>query len=326
MSEYLKNYFNLVENVIKGLKLSAKPEGLYEVVEYCLKNGGKRIRPIMTLMGCELFGGNVKDALSAAVGLELFHNFTLMHDDIMDNAPIRRGQASAYKKYGTNAAILSGDALLALAYDRIIDVPENQLKEIIKVFNNTVKEVCEGQQYDMNFESLNRVSEAEYLNMIRLKTAVLPANCLFIGGLISQKAKEQDLENLYSFGESIGLAFQIQDDWLDVYSDEKLFGKKTGGDILANKKTWLYIKALELADYDMQQVLINAFSGKITSAEEKIKAVKSVYNKLEVSRIAQEKINSYFENALTFLDKIDVSQESKISLREFAGNLMNRAL
>ncbi len=320
------NLLKLINKKIDKLPLLKEPEGLYDAVEYCIKNGGKRIRPVMTIMGCELFGGKAELAMNAAVGLELLHNFTLMHDDIMDEAPIRRGQASVYKKFGTNAAILSGDAMLALAYNHIIDVPKNQLRDILVVFNQTVKEVCEGQQYDLNFENIDNVSEAEYLNMIRLKTAVLPANCLRIGAMISENASKQDLQNLYAFGENIGLAFQIQDDWLDVYSDENVFGKKSGGDIIANKKTWLYIKALELADSNTKKILLDAFSGGITDPEEKIKIVKAAYDELEVSRIALDKINSYFENALSYLNKINVDKTAKTPLKEFSEKLMNRAL
>jgi geranylgeranyl diphosphate synthase, type II len=324
MSNSYNHLLKIVTEKIDNLRFVKEPRSLYEPVDYCLKNGGKRIRPLMTLMGCELFGGKAEDALSAAIGLELLHNFTLMHDDIMDQAPIRRGQPSVYKKWGANAAILSGDAMFVLAYNHILEVPENSLKSILEVFNKTIKEVCEGQQYDLDFESMNDVSEKEYLNMIRLKTAVLPANCLKIGAIISGNATDEDVLNLYNFGEMIGLAFQIQDDWLDIYSDEKVFGKKTGGDIIANKKTWLYIKALSLANKEQKMVLLDAFKNSNISDEEKIMSVKSVYNDLKISEIAVDCINNYFDKALSYLDKISVSEESKKPLRELSKELINR--
>ncbi len=324
MNNNTSKILDLITEKIKSVKLIKEPRSLYEPVDYCLKNGGKRIRPQMTLLGCDLFSGNIENAVNAAIGLELLHNFTLMHDDIMDEAPIRRGQPSVFKKWGTNAAILSGDAMLAVAYSYMMKVPAECLKEVLTVFNNTIIEVCEGQQYDLDFEEKNDVSESDYLNMIRLKTAVLPANCLKIGGLISQKANEEDLFNLYKFGEMIGLAFQIQDDRLDVYANEELFGKKTGGDIIANKKTWLYIKALEIANENQKKSLLDLYSNKTNNNKEKISSVKNIYNNLNIDKLSVEKINYYFDKALLYLGKISVKSESKTPLRMLAKDLLNR--
>ena len=324
MSTNNDDILKIIADRIASIKIVKDPSNLYEPVDYCLKNGGKRIRPQMTLMGCELFNGKIKDAISAAIGLELLHNFTLMHDDIMDEAPIRRGQPSVYKKYGTNTAILSGDAMLALAYNYMLDVPDCISKDIILLFNKTIIEVCEGQQYDLDFETLDNVPEADYLNMIRLKTAVLPANCLVVGAMISKNVTDADLEKLYKFGEMIGLAFQIQDDRLDVYADEKVFGKKTGGDILTNKKTWLYIKALEVAGQTEKDTLIGAFAGKIKNNAEKIKVVKDIYNQLGIEQLSLDKIRFYYEQALLHLESINVDDNAKQPLRDLAKELLER--
>lgn len=325
MSNSVNNLLELITKKINTLSFVKEPEGLYLPVDYCLKNGGKRIRPLMTLLGCELFEGDIDNAVNVAIGMELLHNFTLIHDDIMDEALIRRGEESVYKKWGVNTAILSGDALLALAYEYIANVPEKHLKNVLRVFNKTIIEVCEGQQYDMDFENRNDVTEEEYLKMIRLKTAVLPANCLKIGAMLSGNAQEADLENLYSFGEMIGLAFQIQDDRLDIYADEKVFGKKIGGDIIANKKTWLYIKALEIADNKQKSILTDAINGKFTNNEDKVNAVKSVYYALSIEKLSLEKISSYFDKALYHLNKISVIDDKKKPLRELAKGLLERS-
>lgn len=324
MSTSTDELLKVIADKIAGIKIIKEPSNLYKPVDYCLKNGGKRIRPQLTLMGCELFGGDISKALNAAIGLELLHNFTLMHDDIMDQAPIRRGQPSVYKKWGINAAILSGDAMLALAYNYILDVPEKVLKDVIIIFNKTIIEVCEGQQYDLDFESINNVSEDEYLNMIRLKTAVLPANCLITGAMISENVKASELEKLYKYGENIGLAFQIQDDRLDVYADETVFGKKTGGDILANKKTWLFIKALEVAGKSEKEVLIDAFAGKFENNDKKIEVVKEIYDSLGIEQLSLNKINFYYEEALSYLESISVDDSAKSPLRELAKELLER--
>ena len=308
---------------IGQLGFDREPRSLYEPVTYCLSLGGKRMRPLFTLLGCELFGGKPQQAMPAAIGLELFHNFTLMHDDIMDKAPIRRGKPAVHIKWNANTAILSGDAMFALAYSYMTDVPDQYLREVLGVFNKTVLEVCEGQQYDMDFESLELVSEASYLEMIRLKTAVLPAACLKTGAILAG-ADPDDSERVYRFGECIGLAFQVKDDWLDVFGDEQLFGKKTGGDIVSNKKTWLYIKALELASTQQRQVLHDAFSDRISQPDEKIAAVKGVYQDLDIGNLAMQLMLDYHEQALLFLDEISLPEGADQDLLAVANSLLNR--
>jgi geranylgeranyl diphosphate synthase, type II len=308
---------------IAKMGLDKSPGGLYEPVAYCLKNGGKRMRPVMTLLGCQLFGGDVEKAVPPALGLELFHNFTLMHDDIMDNAPLRRSQPTVHTKWGANAAILSGDVMFALAYKQMLEVPDQVLRKIMELFNQTVIEVCEGQQYDMDFESMDHVSEADYLEMIRLKTAVLPAACLQTGAIIAG-ASDEDAKKLYRFGECVGLSFQLRDDWLDVYGEEAVFGKKSGGDIIANKKTWLTIKAFELAGPGQKELLEKAFSGGIPDPQQKVKQVTGVYNGLGIQELAVQKMEGYYRIAFEHLDGIAVAPEHKEGVATLAKNLLDR--
>ncbi len=307
-----------IEQLVEGLQ----PLELYQPVDYCLSNGGKRIRPLMTLLGCKLFGGDPALAVSPALGLELFHNFTLMHDDIMDNAPIRRGRPSVHVKWNANTAILSGDVLFALAYKHMLDVPDYCLRKTMELFNQTVIEVCEGQQYDMNFESVKEVSEPSYLNMIRLKTAVLPAACLKTGAFIAG-ADSDSAKALYDFGENIGLAFQLRDDWLDAFGDESVFGKKKGGDILANKKTWLYIKAMEIAGPSDKQALKTAFE--INDPREKIFKVLALYQELDIARLAEKKMQSYYHLAFDQLNDIKEADRTTLDeLTSLAEGLLKR--
>jgi geranylgeranyl diphosphate synthase, type II len=308
---------------IDQLDLSREPAGLYAPVAYCLQNGGKRMRPVMTLLACDLFGGDTNQALPAAIGLELFHNFTLLHDDIMDNAPLRRNSPTVHVKWDVNTAILSGDLMYALAYKYVGQVPDAALRPVIELFNRTVIEVCEGQQYDMDFEERNNVSVEEYLKMIRLKTAVLPAACLQAGAIIAG-ASEKDQQAIYQFGEYIGLAFQLRDDWLDVYGDMALFGKKPGGDIIANKKTWLYIHALEMARDDHRKTLQAAFNNEITNDDEKVNTVKDIYNHLDINALAQKSMKEYYIRAFDFLDTIAVPENRKQKLKDLAEMLLNR--
>jgi geranylgeranyl diphosphate synthase type II len=305
-------------------RLDKEPRGLYEPIEYCLKNGGKRIRPLMTLLGCEMFGGRAEEALSPAIGLELFHNFTLMHDDIMDQAPIRRGQPAVHVKWDTNTAILSGDVLFARAYEYMLDVPDHCLRQVMELFSRTVIEVCEGQQYDMDFEKTGRVTEAEYLEMIRLKTAVLPAACLKAGAIVAG-APAVDAEKIYRFGESVGLAFQLRDDWLDAFGDEALFGKKSGGDIVANKKTWLYIKAWELSAPAQRQELDRAYSGAISDPDTKIGRVMGIFNSLGIRELAIQAMETHYQRAFEALDAIEAPAGPKENLRMLAQSLFDRA-
>lgn len=312
-----------IDAAIEKLDFDKQPKQLYAPIEYTLSLGGKRMRPVLCLMANDIFGGKSEDALAAAVGIEIFHNFTLLHDDIMDEAPIRRGKETVYKKWDTNAAILSGDTMMALAYEKIMETPEGKRMEVFNIFNQTAIEVCEGQQYDMNFETAENIGIDDYLEMIRLKTAVLLAGSLKIGA-ISGGADADNAENLYRFGESIGIAFQLKDDLLDVFSDEQTFGKKTGGDILTNKKTYLYLKAFELAKGETLKNLTNLFHKNQKSDEEKIKEVVEIYEKLNVKHYANELIEKYYQQAMSNLERVTVDNFKKTGLIFFAEKLKER--
>ncbi|MDR2906705.1 MAG: polyprenyl synthetase family protein [Bacteroidales bacterium] len=312
-----------IQHIIRTEIISKQPNLLYDPIIYGLSQGGKRIRPLLTLMGCELFGGDVEQALHPAVGVEIFHNFTLLHDDIMDKAPIRRGQPTVYKKWNENIAILSGDGMFAIAYDFLTRTEPNNVQRIIQAFNRVAVGVCEGQQYDMDFEMQEHVSIPEYIEMIRLKTSVLLGGALEIGGIIAH-ASHADLKQLYAFGENIGLAFQLQDDWLDVYSDVDKFGKVHGGDITSNKKTFLYLKALELANDDQSKRLKHYFSSIDFDADEKFNAVLSIYNDLHISEHTKSEMQKYQGMAMNALAQISVSEQAKQPLRMLAEDLLTR--
>ncbi len=283
------------------------------------------MRPLLTLLGCELFCGEAKKALNPAIGLELFHNFTLLHDDIMDNAPVRRGRKTVHVKWNSNTAILSGDAMLAIALDFMTRVDDNLLRGVLEEFNKVVFEVCEGQQYDMDFESTDRVSMSDYIEMIRLKTAVLPASCLKIGAMIGG-ASGVEQENIYKFGENIGLAFQLKDDLLDTFGRQAKFGKRTGGDILANKKTWLFVKAMELASESQRQKLQKAYFSQPTDPEKKIKEVKAIFQQLDLERVGLLQMKEFYAKANENLAAINVPEELKKNLVLLSDELLNREL
>jgi len=310
------------EEKLREERFDGNPHQLYDPIQYMLDLGGKRLRPVLTLMGYGLFGDDLEKALPQAIAIELFHNFTLIHDDIMDNAPVRRGKTTVYKKWDSNTAILSGDTLFALAYQYAQKADSDILGEVLSVFSRTAIEVCEGQQMDLEFEKKNDVSVEEYIEMIRLKTGVLFAASLKIGSLIARASKE-DSETLYKFGEVIGLGFQLQDDYLDTFGDEKIFGKKTGGDIVTNKKTFLYLKALEKADDTTRKQLIDLYS-KTGDDEEKIGTVKNIFRELKVDNDNIELINQYFNESISFLDKLNASDEKKQELRKVAENMIKR--
>jgi len=314
----------VVETALSKENFVTEPEALYQPIEYVMSLGGKRIRPTMCLAGCYLFDDNYNKALATALAVEVFHNFTLLHDDVMDNADVRRNQPTVHIKWDENTAILSGDAMLIKAYQYLSKVDEPVLKSVLDLFSQTAIEVCEGQQYDMEFESRTNVSVDEYLKMIRLKTAVLLAGSLKAGAIIG-KASEDDANYLYEFGENIGLAFQLQDDFLDVYGDEKTFGKAIGGDIVANKKTFLLINALQRASGSLMEELQGWVNVKSFDRDEKIEAVRNIYNQIGVDEIAREKMNEYFEKALSSLEKVNGKESMKKELREFALKLIKRS-
>jgi len=313
----------LISNAVDELNFPEYPGQLYEPISYILSLGGKRMRPALLLMACELFGGDVKVAIPPALAIEVFHNFTLMHDDIMDNAPLRRGKPTVHEKWSDSVAILSGDVMFVKAYKLMIQVKPEILSGVLEVFNKTAVEVCEGQQIDMNFESRGYVSVGEYLEMIRLKTAVLLGGALKIGALIGD-ASTENADLLYQFGENLGIAFQLQDDILDVYGDPEKFGKQVGGDIISNKKTFLLIKALELAQDDDLINLRNWLNKEDFVATEKVEAVKALYNKLNIRNLSEEVMQHYAQLALAAFEKIDVPVENKKTLLNFAEMLVER--
>src|SRR5690606_32587676 len=299
------------------------PNTLYEPIKYFLAIGGKRLRPVLTLLAAELFGATIKEGLPAALAIEMFHNFTLMHDDIMDEAPLRRGRETIHKKWDINTAILSGDATLIRAYQLLAECKPELLAELLKVFNKMAQEVCEGQQLDMDFEKLATVTEEEYLHMIRLKTSVLLGAALEIGAILGG-ADKQDRSNLYTFGVNIGIAFQLQDDILDVYGDPSKFGKQVGGDIIENKKTYLLIHALRLAETQAAQDLSNWLQATSFNAAEKVRAVKDIYDSLAIRPLAEEVKRNFAEKAYKALDAIDVTIDRKQVLKQFAQDLLVR--
>jgi geranylgeranyl diphosphate synthase type II len=300
-----------------------KPAELYQPIHYILSLGGKRIRPALALMACNLFSEDVMSSVKPALAIELFHNFTLIHDDIMDNAPLRRNQPTVHEKWDNNVAILSGDAMQIQAFQLMCEAPLGKLKTLLDIFNATAIEVCEGQQYDMNFAIRNDVSLEEYIQMIELKTSVLLAASLKIGAVCGD-ASENEAQKLYEFGRNLGIAFQIQDDYLDVYADQEIFGKTVGGDIAENKKTFLLIKALELAKGQHAVVLQNAINNHIFDTGEKIKQVRQVYDELNIPPITRKTISDYSDKAFGFLDLVQLPEERKIILRQTALELMNR--
>ncbi len=304
-------------------KYNREPGELYDPIYYVLSQDGKRMRPVLTLLSCDMFGGNIEEAIEAAIGIEIFHNFTLLHDDILDDAPIRRGKETVFKKWNANRAILSGDMMLILAVNHISKVDQSILKDVLYTFNKAAGEVCEGQQYDMNFETAQEVSIKDYLNMIRLKTSVLLAASLKIGAIIAGAGIE-NIEKIYQIGESIGLAFQLQDDLLDVYSKQEKFGKKTGGDILANKKTYLYLKAFELAKGNDLKLLTKYYTEKSIDKESKIKAITELYDQLEVKSHVEREIKNYHSKASTLFAEIIVAEENKKELKKLADKLLKR--
>lgn len=311
------------EDKLKTLSLKKEPYLLYEPIEYLLDAGGKRIRPVMVLMAHNLFSDNINDSLNAAIAVELFHNFTLLHDDIMDNASIRRGRPTVNNKWTDNVAILSGDTMTIMAYEYIIKTPEQYLTKIIPVFNKFAIEICEGQRYDMDYEEQTSVSKKEYIEMIRLKTSVLLAGALEIGAIIGG-AEEEVTKKLYKFGENLGLAFQLTDDMLDTYGNAKIFGKEIGGDITEGKKTYLYISTLENADEDKHDEIISLFNSTHLSKTEKIEKVKECYNKYNAKKSLEDGIQYYYNKAKDILDSIDLPEEKKANLYKFAKQLIER--
>jgi geranylgeranyl diphosphate synthase, type II len=299
------------------------PQNLYEPIHYILKLGGKRMRPVLTLMTTELFDVDYQLALPAALAVEVFHNFSLVHDDIMDDAPLRRGNATVHEKWNTNTAILSGDAMLILAYQYFEKYTTDVFRDLAKLFSKTALEVCEGQQWDVDFETRTDVSIVEYLKMIEYKTAVLVAAAMKMGAIVAETSQE-NANLIYDFGLNLGLAFQLQDDYLDAFGDPKTFGKQVGGDIIENKKTYLYLKALEFASASEKEQLLHLFSIRTNDNTEKISTVKNIFNSTGASQATQQAIQDYTLKAFATLQNISIDNEKKEILRSFGENLMGR--
>ena len=312
----------IVSTEIEKLNWNKEPIGLYAPISYVLSLGGKRIRPALTLMACNLFTDDIEKAIMPALGIEVFHNFTLLHDDIMDKAPIRRGKPTVHVRWNDNTAILSGDVMQISAYQLISMTPEKHLSEVLSLFSTTAIEICEGQQYDVDFEMQDNVTEEEYMEMIRLKTAVLLACALKTGAIIGG-ADKADANALYNFGINIGLAFQLKDDLLDVYGDEATFGKKIGGDILCNKKTYMLIQALNKADATKLETF-KKWLGNHADPDEKIASVTALYNEMGIKEICENKMNFYYQKGITELNKISIDTKKKAELKKIAEKLMSR--
>ncbi|MCF8279934.1 MAG: polyprenyl synthetase family protein [Bacteroidales bacterium] len=311
------------ESYLENNKFKKSPRELYEPSNYILSLGGKRIRPAILLAGHYLFDDEVQNSLPAAFAVELFHNFSLVHDDIMDAAPLRRGQPTVHNKFGLNSGILSGDAMLVLAYESLLQTESSQIVHLIKLFNQMALQVCEGQQLDMNFETRQNVSIEEYLRMIELKTAVLVAVALEIGALIGG-AKKEDAKLLYEFGRNLGIAFQLQDDILDAFGDPKKFGKKTGGDIAQNKKTYLYLKVLEIAPTAMAEKLKALYTSQSMDEADKIRAVLEIFEQLNIKKLTEEKKEEFWKYSIQALESVNALPGRKSMLEKFASALMNR--
>lgn len=319
----IKDYHQLVDQTIAQLAYPKQSADLYAPIDYMMHLGGKRVRPILLLMSFHLFSDELEKAKAPALGIELFHNFTLMHDDIMDKAPTRRGQPTVHEKWSETTAILAGDVMLIEAYKYMIQVQTPLLPQVLNLFNGMAVGVCQGQQMDMNFETTDHITADDYLEMIRLKTAVLLAGALEIGALIGG-ASPAEAQLLYTFGETLGIAFQLQDDILDVYGDPEKFGKQVGGDILSNKKTFLLIKALELAQGAIAKQLQGWLNNTPADPAEKVRAVTAIYDQLCIRQIGEQARNDFADRALAALDDLQVDVAKKAGLRNFAEQILVR--
>jgi geranylgeranyl diphosphate synthase type II len=319
----ISHYQELISSYFSELHLAKEPKNLYEPIEYILSLGGKRMRPILTLMATEVFDVDCKKAIPAATAIEVFHNFSLVHDDIMDDAPLRRGNETVHEKWNINTGILSGDAMLILAYQHFEDYEPIIFRDLAKLFSKTALEVCEGQQYDVDFETRDDVTISEYLKMIEYKTAVLVGAAMKMGAIVAETS-EQNSCLIYDFGLNLGIAFQLQDDYLDAFGDPETFGKQVGGDIIENKKTYLYLKAMEFAAADEKEQLSHLFSIQPNDNSDKIHSVKEIFNQTGASEATQKAIQDYTFKAFETLEKMNISSEKKLMLRAFGKKLMNR--
>ena len=319
ISQYQEFFISYLENQ----SIDKEPKNLYEPITYILGLGGKRMRPVLTLMAAEVFDANYKTALPAAMAVEVFHNFSLVHDDIMDDAPLRRGKVTVHEKWNINTGILSGDAMLILAYQYFEQYEPTVFRDLAKLFSKTALEVCEGQQWDVDFEERSNVTIPEYLKMIEYKTAVLVAAAMKMGAIVA-KTSEKEADLIYDFGLNLGLAFQLQDDFLDAFGDPETFGKQVGGDIIENKKTYLYLKAIEFSSEEKATELRQLFRLQLEDNSEKIETAKIIFNESGASKATQEAIEMYTYKAFETLEKMDINAEKKSILRTFGENLMGR--
>lgn len=316
-------YQDFFVNYLEEQSITKEPKNLYDPITYILGLGGKRMRPVLTLMTTEVFNANYEKALPAAMAVEVFHNFSLVHDDIMDDAPLRRGEVTVHEKWDINTGILSGDAMLILAYQYFEQYESNVFRDLAKLFSKTALEVCEGQQWDVDFETRTDVTISEYLKMIEYKTAVLVAAAMKMGAIVAQTS-EENANLIYEFGLNLGLAFQLQDDYLDAFGDPETFGKQVGGDIIENKKTYLYLKAMAFSSKEEREILSNLFATQPSDYSNKIATVKEIFNKSGASKATQEAIQEYTFKAFDTLEKMSIAADKKEILKIFGENLMNR--
>lgn len=319
------NYQQIFSNYIENQKIGRNPETLYEPIRYILSLGGKRIRPVLTLMACDIFGKDVQKALPAAMAVEVFHNFSLIHDDIMDKAPLRRGNQTVHEKWNLNTGILSGDAMLILAYQYFEQYEPNIFQELAKLFSKTALEVCEGQQWDIDFEERDDVTVEEYLKMIEYKTAVL-VGAAFQMGAITAETSEKNKKAVYDFGVNLGIAFQLQDDYLDTFGDSEKFGKQIGGDIIENKKTYLYLKAVLEGSKEEKEQLLHLYSITPNDNRDKIESVKSIFVSSGSDQKTRKAIEDYTQKAFEILNQMDIPNDKKEQLRAFGEGLMDRVV
>ena len=319
----ISEYQDLISRHFESIKYQKEPNNLYEPIRYILSLGGKRLRPVLTLMATEVFDVDCQKALAAATAVEVFHNFSLIHDDIMDDAPLRRGNETVHEKWNINTGILSGDAMLILAYQYFEAYEPKIFQELAKLFSKTALEVCEGQQYDVDFETRDDVTIPEYLKMIEYKTAVLVAAAMKMGAIVAETT-EENKNLIYDFGLNLGLAFQLQDDYLDAFGNPETFGKQVGGDIIENKKTYLYLKAMEFASVNEKEQLLHLFSFQSSENTDKINSVKGIFNQTGASAATQKAIENYTFKALETLEKMNIGNDKKAILKAFAENLMSR--
>lgn len=321
----VQHYQEAFLNYLNQYKVNKEPSTLYDPVNYILDLGGKRLRPILTLLAAEIFNCDYKKALDAALAIEVFHNFSLIHDDIMDDAPLRRGKETVHLKWDLNTGILSGDAMLIMAYQLFENYDSETFQKLVKLFSKTALEVCEGQQYDIDFEERNDVTIEEYLKMIELKTSVLIGCALKMGAIVAN-ASENDQDYIYEFGKNLGIAFQLQDDYLDAFADPKTFGKQVGGDIIENKKTYLYLKAIEFSSKEQKLELQHLFSIAPKDSTDKVEMVKQIYVSSGATLATQNEIKNYTDKAFIYLEKLSVDPDKKAILRQFGDALMNRKM